>query len=473
MNKQDILKLSIHEAHEALLQKNLTVKELCTAFVEEAKEKNGKINAFLEFFEIEAAINRAQSMYDNGTAGPLCGMPIALKDNMLVYGQIASASSRILENYVAPYEGDVVKKLKDAGVVIVGRTNMDEFAMGSSTENSAYGVTKNPLDTNRVPGGSSGGSAASVAMGGAIAALGSDTGGSIRQPASFCGLVGLYPTYGAVSRYGLIAMGSSLDQIGPFTKTVADAELLHVAIAGHSDRDAQTVTDQKKREQYREMKKKIIGVPRSFLESDGIDPKVKESFEQALAVMQAKGYTVKDISLPHLKYSLPVYYVIMPAEVSSNLARLDGVRYGARVSGVDLDDTYKQSRGKGFGEETRRRIMLGTYVLSSGYYDAYYGQAQKVRAVIREEIVKLFEDVDLIATPTTPTGAFKIGEKSDPLSMYMADIFTVPANIAGVPAITVPFGIDDNDMPLGIQFFAPHFNEERLFTAGKDLESGV
>lgn len=473
MNKQELVNLSIQEAHKALLAEEISVRELCDAFVEQAKAKNEEVHAFLEFFEIDAAVEHAQSMYDNGTAGSLCGMPIALKDNMLVYGQIASASSKILENYVATYEGDVVKKLKAAGAVIVGRTNMDEFAMGSSTENSAYGVTKNPLDTSRVPGGSSGGSAAAVAMNGAIAAFGSDTGGSIRQPASFCGLVGLYPTYGAVSRYGLIAMGSSLDQIGPFAKNVTDAELLHTAISGYSDRDAQTLTNEHKKKHYCEMKKKIIGVPRAFLEADGVDPVVRESFEKALEVMKAKGYTVKDISLPHMKYSLPVYYVIMPAEVSSNLARLDGIRYGARVTAKDLDDTYKQSRGQGFGEETRRRVMLGTYVLSSGYHDAYYGQAQKVRAVIREEIVKLFEEVDLIATPTTPTGAFKIGEKSDPLSMYMADIFTVPANIAGVPAITVPFGRDNSQMPLGVQFFAPHFNEDRLFTAGKDLESGV
>jgi len=473
MNNETILQLSIHEAHEKLTSKELTVAELCGAYRSNAEAKNTELNAYLELFDIEASIERAQSMYDNGTATLLTGMPIALKDNMLVKGERASASSRILENYVATYDGDVVSRLKKQGVVIMGRTNMDEFAMGSSTENSAFGVTKNPLDPERVPGGSSGGSAAAVAMQGAIAAFGTDTGGSIRQPASFCGLVGMYPTYGTVSRYGIIAMGSSLDQIGPFAKTVGDAEALFKTSSDYTKRDAQSVPLKTRKEHEAPMENKRIGVPRAFLESDGIDPDVIKSFEAALEIMRGKGYEVVDIELPHVQYSLPVYYVIMPAEVSSNLARFDGIRYGARVSGKNLEETYKNSRGEGFGEETRRRIMLGTYVLSSGYYDAYYGQAQRVRQIIRDEFVNIFKTVDLIATPTTPTGAFKIGEKADPLSMYMADIFTVPANIAGIPAITVPHGADANDMPLGVQFFAPHFNEARLFEAGKDLEAGV
>lgn len=474
MNNDEILKLSIHEAHDALSKAVISVRDLYDAYRASADAANGEVKAYLEFYDAEEYITEAQQRYDAGTATLLTGMPIALKDNILITGNIASASSKILENHVAAYDADVVKNLKEQAVVWMGRTNMDEFAMGSSTENSAYGPTRNPLDTNRVPGGSSGGAAASVAMRGAIASLGTDTGGSIRQPASFCGLVGLYPTYGAVSRYGAIAMASSLDQIGPMTRTVAESEAMFEGIDGYTAHDAQSVPLEV-REAKRKGKKapKVIGVPRAFIDADGVSQATKDVFEANLEVMRQKGYEVVDVDLPTMKYSLPVYYVVMPAEVSSNLARFDGIRYGKRVTGKDVLETFKKTREAGFGPETKRRIMLGTYVLSSGYYDAYYGQAQAVRSKITKELENIFETVDLIATPTTPTGAFKIGEKSDPLSMYAADTFTVPANIAGMPAISVPAGKDDNGMPLGLQFVAPHFHEDWLFMAGKDFEAGV
>ena len=472
MNKKEILDLDIKTAHDLLKSKKLSVSELCQAFLDEAKSKNTDLNIYLEFFDIEEQVKVAQAKYDNNEAGALTGIPMAIKDNLLFKGHKVSASSKILENYVASYDGDVIKKAKEAGVVILGRVNMDEFAMGSSTENSAFGVTKNPLDASRVPGGSSGGSAAAVASGGAMIALGSDTGGSIRQPASFCGLVGLYPTYGRVSRYGVIAMGSSLDQIGPITKTVADNKAVFELIAGYSNNDAQSVSDGVVFKNQKPVSdKKSVGVPRKFVEMEGVSDSVKKSFNEALDKLSSLGYEIVEVDLPSLALSLAVYYVLMPAEVSSNLARFDGVRYGQRIEKSNLSSTYKATRSLGFGPETRRRIMLGTYVLSSGYYDSYYGKAEKVRNKIRAEFKSAFEKVDFIATPTTPTGAFKIGEKTDPLSMYMADIFTVPANIAGIPAISVPFGKDENNMPLGVQFLAPWFNEDRLFTIGKDLEN--
>lgn len=472
----NIKHLTIKQAHELLIKKEMRVQELVEAVLKEV-DASRDLNAYLEIFDdVHAQAERAQEMIDSGTATPLTGIPFAMKDNILIKGKIASASSKMLEHYRAPYDAFVSKKLCEAGVIFIGRTNMDEFAMGGSTENSAFGATKNPHDTTRVPGGSSGGSAAVLAAHAALGALGSDTGGSIRQPAAFCGVVGLKPTYGSVSRSGLIAMASSLDQIGPFAKTVEDAEIIFNAIKGHDPMDSTSVPDELREKIAGEKKKsRVIGVPFNFIRSEGVDPRVLKNFEDSLNKMRDAGYEIRDISLPSLAHGLSVYYILMPAEVSSNLARFDGVRYGYHVDGVNLIEDYARSRGEGFGREVRRRILLGTYVLSSGYYDAYYRRACATREVLRRELSMIFEQVDIIATPTTPTHAFKLGEKtSDPLQMYLADIFTVPVNIAGVPAISVPSGFveeDDKKLPLGIQFIAPHFREDVLFAVGKDLEN--
>lgn len=468
----DITNLTIKKAHDLLSKKEVTVRELVDAFLEQAHARTD-LNAYREIFELDGeAVDHAQKLIDTGKGTLLTGIPLALKDNILIKGKIASASSKILEHYVASYDAGVIQRLRKAGAIFLGRTNMDEFAMGSSTENSAFGVTKNPHDMTRVPGGSSGGSAAALAAGTVLGALGSDTGGSIRQPAAFCGVVGLKPTYGEVSRSGLIAMASSLDQIGPFTKTVEDAEILFDIIRGHDPLDSTSFPDDFERPKIK--KPKVIGVPTDFVHMKGVDPRVLRNFEESIEKMKKAGYEIKEISLPSLAHGLAVYYILMPAEVSSNLARLDGVRYGYHADGINLLGDYARSRGEGFGRETRRRILLGTYVLSSGYYDAYYGRARAVQEMLRADMQKMFEEVDLIATPTTPTPAFKIGEKtSDPLQMYLADIFTVPVNIAGVPAITVPSGFVEEGsakLPLGLQLIAPNFGESALFAAGSDFE---
>ncbi len=470
----DLTTLTITKAHDALTRGEYTVRELCQAYLDVINERNGDVNAYLEVYEdIMEQADRAQERFKNGTATMMTGIPIALKDNMLREGFRVSAASKILEGYYATYDGTAVKLLKEAGAVFLGRTNMDEFAMGSSTETSAYGITKNPLDTSRVPGGSSGGSVAAVAMNGALASLGSDTGGSIRQPAAFCGLVGLKPTYGAVSRYGLIAMGSSLDQIGPLTKTVADARILHNVLSQYDPMDSTSVPEEKRAAPKAPLRKKL-GVPTSFLTGPGIDPEVLANFNQSIEKLKGAGYEIVDVSLPVMPYSLAVYYILMPAESSTNLARFDGIRYGKQVIGDTLLDTYKLSRGTGFGKEVRRRILLGTYVLSHGYYDAYYNKAVKVRNEIAKELKKVFEDVDAIVTPTTPGAAFKFGEKSgDPVAMYLCDVFAVPANIAGIPAISVPSGKNRDNMPLGIQFMSAHFTEEMLLNIAEDFEKLV
>lgn len=469
----DIKNLTIKQAHDLLIAKKMSVLELVEAVLKEA-EGSRDLNAYLEIFDdARAQAKVAQRMIDDGTATSLTGIPFAMKDNILIKGKVASASSKMLEHYRASYDATVTKKLREAGAVFIGRTNMDEFAMGGSTENSAFRVTKNPHDTTRVPGGSSGGSAAAVARGAALGALGSDTGGSIRQPAAFCGVVGLKPTYGSVSRSGLMAMASSLDQIGPFSKTVEDAKIIFEAIRGHDPLDSTSYPDELTK--HKGKKPRIIGVPVDFVHAKGVDPRVLENFKRSLEQLKTAGYEVRNISLPSLAHGLSVYYILMPAEVSSNLARLDGVRYGYHADGVSLLEDYARSRGEGFGREVRRRILLGTYVLSSGYYNAYYGRANMVREILKRDLAKAFEGVDIIATPTTPTPAFKIGEKSsDPLQMYLADIFTVPVNIAGVPAISVPSGFVqevESKLPLGIQFIAPHFQEEMLFTVGQDFEN--
>jgi len=460
--------LTIKKARENLKAKEFSARELTVASLDAIKEKDGDINAFLEVFnDVLEQADEADRKIKAGINLPLLGIPVAIKDNMLMEGKRSSAGSKILEGFIAPYDGTAVKKLKDAGAVILGRTNMDEFAMGSSTESSAYGVTKNPHDLSRVPGGSSGGAAAAVAANFALAALGSDTGGSIRQPAAFCGVVGLKPTYGRVSRSGLVALASSLDQIGPLSKTVTDAEIIYNVLKGQDPLDSTTTTDKT----YSKSKKfsKTIGVPRGFVKSEGVDENVRNNFEEAIKKFESLGYRITDIKLPHIKYSLASYYIIMPAEASSNLARFDGVKYGLHKDGKDVIEDYFKTRGEGFGREVRRRIILGAYVLSSGYYDEYYGSALKMKKLIADELNESFAQIDLILTPTTPTPAFKLGEKvTNPLSMYLADIFTVPANIAGLPSISIPSGLV-GVLPLGIELTAGLGKEENLFVAGKEF----
>lgn len=456
----DLSKLTIVSAREALRKGEFTARELAQASLDAIKEKDGKIHAFLEVFDdvLEQADKADVSL-------PLGGIPIAIKDNMLFTGHKVSAGSKILENYVATYDGTAIKKLKEAGAVIVGRTNCDEFAMGSSTENSAYGPTLNPIDTERVPGGSSGGSAAALAANMVLASIGSDTGGSIRQPAAFTGIVGFKPTYGRVSRSGLIAMASSLDQIGPFTKTSEDAEIIYEVLKGKDVLDSTTIEEGT---YPTNNVKKVIGVPRDFFEGK-LDKELAENFEATLERFKSLGYEVRDISLPSLKYSLAVYYILMPAEVSSNLARFDGVKFGSYKEGADSIDDYLKTRGEFFGKEVRRRILLGTYVLSSGYYDAYYGTALSMKEVITHEMREAFRDVDFILTPTTPTPAFKFGEKKDPLSMYLADIFTVPANISGCPSISIPSGLSGH-LPLGVLLTGDLGSDVLLLEAGKAFQ---
>ncbi len=462
------------QLHEEIQNGTLTIEGLVDSCKKTISLKDPEIHALLGMYSdslVASQITKAKEMFANGTATVLTGIPIVIKDNILVKGETATGGSKILENYTATYDATAIKKLKEAGAILLGRANMDEFAMGGSTENSAYGLTKNPCDTTRVAGGSSGGSAAVVAYGGVPISLGSDTGGSIRQPASFCGIVGLKTTYGRVSRYGLMAMGSSLDQIGPFGSTVEDVECVYNIIAGHDPLDSTSLQDIRQSDSQTTEIRKIIGIPQSFISKDGVDAEVLANFNASIEKLKNAGYTIKDITIPNLEKALSVYYVIMFAEVSSNLARYDGIRYGLSHPGETSIRSYFESRTAGFGPEVRRRILLGTYVLSSGYYDAYYNKANLVRSMLKKEFARAFEGIDVIATPTSPVPAFAIGEKShDPLSMYLADIFTVPVNIVGVPAISIPSGKTTSGLPLGIQFIAPHTREDILFTIGKDFE---
>ena len=431
-----------------------------------------KVDAFLHV-TADRAMARARAVdaaiAAGQTPGPLCGVPVAIKDLLDIEGIPTTCGSRILEGYRPPFTATVVERLEAAGAIVVGKTNMDEFAMGSSNENSAYKPTRNPWDPTRVPGGSSGGSAAAVAAGMAPLSLGSDTGGSIRQPAAFCGIVGLKPTYGRVSRYGLVAFASSLDQVGPFARTVEDAALAASVLFGRDARDAtsagEAVPDFRAALQ-RGAKGLRIGVPWSFLEK-GIDAPVLAAFREALAALESAGARMVDVALPHAGHAIATYYIVATAEASSNLARYDGVRYGLRVAaGRDLRETYGRTRDRGFGPEVKRRIILGTFVLSSGYYDAYYLRAQKVRTLIRRDFERALESCDVVATPTTPSTAFRFGEKTaDPLAMYLADIFTVPANLAGIPGISVPCGFASG-LPVGLQLLARSFDEAALFRAG-------
>ena len=438
-------------------------------------EREGEINAF-NLVTTEQARATAQQVDADIKAGKpvgaLAGVPVALKDNMCTRGIETTCSSKILEGWKPPYDATVVTRLQQAGAVMVGKTNLDEFAMGSSTENSAFGPTKNPLDTSRVPGGSSGGSAAAVAAGFAAASLGSDTGGSIRQPASLCGLVGVKPTYGLVSRQGIVAFASSLDQVGPFTHTVADSALMMEVIGGHDPLDS-TSLPQPMPSLTSVLGQGVKGMRIGRLADmpDGCEPEVLARMDAAYVALQAAGATIVDISLPSLSYCLTAYYLVAPAEASSNLARYDGVRYGMRVETGDLHSMYGATRAAGFGAEVKRRIMLGTYALSAGYFDAYYGKALKVRRLIANDFAAAYEKCDVILTPTSPTVAFPLGDKtSDPLTMYLCDIFTIPTNLAGHAAMSVPFGTGAHNLPVGVQVLAPALGEQTMFRVAAELE---
>jgi len=469
----DVTKLTIKQARQKLIAGEITAVDLATEYLRLIEVKNKDLNAYLEVYaDVLAQAKLADEKIKAGLDLPLLGIPLAIKDNILIEDRVASSASLMLENYKATYDATVISKLKEAGAIFLGRTNMDEFAMGGSTENSAFGVTKNPFDLERVAGGSSGGSASAIGANLALGSLGSDTGGSIRQPASFCGAVGLKTTYGTVSRYGVMAMASSLDQIGPITKTVDDAETIFKVISGYDPLDSTSLKDPVYLKSETKLK---IGIPEDFI-TDGVDKEVLEAFNTTVEKLKALGYEVQKISLPNIKYSLAVYYVLMPAESSTNLGRFDGLRYGLSGQGTDLLSDYTTARGNGFGTEVRRRIMLGTYVLSAGYYDAYYGKAVAVRGLIRADYAKAFDKknggVDIILTPTAPTPAWKIGEKGgDPVATYLADIFTVPINLAGVPAMSVPNGETKAGLPIGIQLTATHLGENLLFKLGRDIEN--
>ncbi|MFA5106792.1 MAG: Asp-tRNA(Asn)/Glu-tRNA(Gln) amidotransferase subunit GatA [Patescibacteria group bacterium] len=476
----DSLYLTIEEARRGLAEKKYSSHELIQASLDRISALNPKLNAFLTV-TAETALAQADEIDAKRLRGdqlsPLAGLPLAVKDVLATRGVRTTAGSKILEQYIPPYTATAVQRLFDAGAIMVGKTNCDEFAMGSSGEWSAYGPTRNPWNTERVPGGSSSGSAAALASGMCLSALGTDTGSSVRQPAGFCNLVGLKPTYGRVSRYGLIAMASSLDQVGIFARTVEDSALILETIAGHDSLDStsvsKTIFDLK--ESLKDVPKGLrLGIPKEYF-IDGLDPAVETAIRKAIEDLRGLGFTIVDVSLPHTPDALAVYYLIMPAEASSNLARYDGIRYGLSLGdeAKDLIDIYRKTRAAGFGPEPKRRIILGTYVLSSGYYDKYYLKAQKVRSVIIQEYKDIFKTVDCLVTPTSPTVPFVIGErKEDPLQMYLADIFTVSANIVGLPAISIPAGFSDG-LPIGLQLIGPHFQEHRLYQVARTYQAAT
>ncbi len=471
--------LTIKSLRDGLFNKSFSAFEITKSFFDFAEEKNLELNAFLSLHRdqaLEAASKIDVRLAEGDDPGVLAGVPLAIKDNILIEGLPATAASKILENYHAPYDAEVISKLKKHGAIFIGKTNLDEFAMGSSTENSAFGVTRNPHDLERVAGGSSGGSAAAVAAHLAIGALGTDTGGSVREPAAFCGVVGLKPTYGAVSRFGAIAMASSLDQIGPIAKNAEDAAMLFQAIAGIDPKDSTSVdvdysdlTAVPDLERIRGLK---IGIPDEYF-GEGLDPEVRREMEKVVEDLKSLKINFKNISLPHTKYAVAVYYLIMPAEVSTNLARYDGLRYSPppRAGRRSLLDLYLHNRSYGFGPETKRRVLLGTFALSAGYYDAYYLKAQKARSLIKKDFDEAFKEVDVVLTPVTPTPAFRIGEKaSDPLQMYLSDIFTIPANLAGLPAISIPARGREGKLPIAFQLMGKHWREKDILDIGRLYE---
>lgn len=477
---KSICEMTAEEIGKAYREKTLTVPEVVKAFLDNIEKEDDKIKAYITVCKEEALkkADEVQAMFDEGKQmGALAGIPIAIKDNICTKGVRTTCASKMLENFIPPYDASVMKKIEATNAIVLGKTNMDEFAMGGSTENSAFFMTKNPVNLDKVPGGSSGGSAAAVAGKMAPISLGSDTGGSIREPASFCGIVGMKPTYGLVSRYGLVAFASSLDQIGPFSKTVRDNAVLLTAIAGHDEMDSTSANVENKdyeKALVNDVKGLKIGVPKEYF-GEGINEEVRASLEKAIEKYKELGAKVEECSLPVTEYALPTYYIIACAEASSNLGRYDGIRYGYRTNNFEsLKDIYKNSRTEGFGDEVKRRIILGTYVLSSGYYDAYYKKAQKVRTLVKKGFEEAFEKYDVLLTPTVPTVAFDIGSKSkNPLEMYMTDILTVSINIAGVPAISIPCGKDSSGMPIGMQLIAKHFNEETLYRAAYTFEQNM
>ena len=468
----------IHELTDAFRRGDLTPSAVAEAYLARIGTLDGKVGAYLTVVRdqaLAAARESDQRWHAGSPRGPLDGAPVALKDVMCTTGVRTTCGSKMLEHFVPPYDATTVERLRAAGVVILGKTNMDEFAMGSSTEHSAYHPTRNPWDLTRVPGGSSGGSAAAVAGGLAAGSYGSDTGGSIRQPAAFCGVVGMKPTYGRVSRYGLVALASSLDQIGPFAQDVTDTALLLGAVAGHDPRDATSI-EAPVPDYAAELSKGVdgltLGLPDEYF-IDGMDPEIERAVRTAIDVLKGLGARIERVSLPSTRHALAAYYVILPAEASSNLARYDGVRYGLRVAGRDFIEMQSKTRAAGFGAEVKRRIMLGTYVLSAGYYDAYYGKAQSVRTLVRRELAAAFAKVDLIVAPTTPNVAFKHGEKEDPLSMYLNDVFTIPGNLSGIPGVSVPCGFSAAGLPIGLQVLGRPLDEARVLRAAYAYEQAT
>ncbi|AFM40245.1 glutamyl-tRNA(Gln) and/or aspartyl-tRNA(Asn) amidotransferase, A subunit [Desulfosporosinus acidiphilus SJ4] len=472
-----IFEKSVSELHELLVHKEVSATELTNAYIERIHNLDKDLQAYLTVLEKEAQAQASEidrKIAQGGELGALEGIPMAMKDNMCTEGIRTSCASKILKEFYPPYDATVTTRLKDAGSILLGKLNMDEFAMGSSTENSAYLKTRNPWKLECVPGGSSGGSAVSVAADLAAFSLGSDTGGSIRQPAAFCGVVGLKPTYGAVSRFGLIAYASSLDQIGPLTKTVRDNALVMNAIAGYDSQDSTSVRYDKPdytKFLLNDIKGLKIGIPREYF-GEGIEPEVAKGIQESIETLRNLGAEVSECSLPHTEYAIPAYYLIATAEASSNLARYDGVRYGYRAQAEDVLGMFRKTRAEGFGQEVKRRIMLGTYALSSGYYDAYYLKAQKVRTLIKQDFDQAFEKFDVLLSPAAPTPAFKFGEKSNPLAMYLSDITTVPINLAGIPAISVPAGFV-NGLPIGMQLMGKHFNEGTLYRVAYTFEQNT
>jgi aspartyl-tRNA(Asn)/glutamyl-tRNA(Gln) amidotransferase subunit A len=475
--------LTISELASKLAKREVCARDVMQSCLDRVQRVDDRVHAFISYDANDAlaqadAADKQLAQGGNSASRPLSGIPIGIKDVLAVKGHPVNCGSRILGTFTSPYDATVIEKLKASGAIIFGRLNMDEFAMGSSTENSAFGVTRNPWDLTRIPGGSSGGSAAAVTADECIAALGSDTGGSIRQPAALCGCVGLKPTYGRVSRYGLVAFASSLDQIGPFTRRVKDAATMLKVISGNDPRDSTSVPEpvpDYPAALTGDIRGLRLGLPKEYM-IGGLHPEVKAAIDRAVKQLQSLGANVEEISLPHTDYAAATYYIIAPAEASANLARFDGIRYGARVDGGDPIELYCRTRGAGFGSEVKRRIILGTYVLSSGYYDAYYLRAQKVRTLIRQDFLKAFENVDAIVTPTTPTAAFKIGEKTDdPLQMYLCDVFTLSCNLAGICGVSVPCGFTGSQpkLPLGLQLLGKPFGEETILKIAHAYEQST